>query len=105
MQALKKTGWKGLEKALSVSRPNIIKTVRESGLSGRSGSNFPTGLKWELVAKGRGKKYLICNADEGEPGTFKDRFILEKYAYQLLEGMTIAGYAIGSSKGIIYLRA
>lgn len=95
-----------LKKALEMTAADVVFEVRESGMKGRGGAGFPTGIKWNLAGAASGvDKMVICNADEGEPGTFKDRLLLEKYAYQLLEGMTIAGYAIGSSKGIIYLRA
>lgn len=95
-----------LKKALGMTSADVVFEVRESGMRGRGGAGFPTGIKWNLAGAASGAdKMVICNADEGEPGTFKDRLLLEKYSKQLLEGMTIAGYAIGSSKGIIYLRA
>ncbi len=81
----------------------LIDRVKRSGLRGRGGAGFPTGLKWSFTASGD-PKYLICNADEGEPGTFKDRLILEGDPHRLLEGMILAGYAIGASKGYIYIR-
>lgn len=94
-----------LKKALSKPRPDIIGEVRDSGLKGRGGAGFPTGVKWNLAAAAKGEnKFVVCNADEGEPGTFKDRVILSEYTDELLAGMTIAGYAIGSAEGIIYLR-
>ena len=96
----------GLEKALALSRVDIIDTVREAKLKGRGGAGFPTGVKWNLAAaEQRRPKYLICNADEGEPGTFKDRVILSEFADLVLDGMTIGARAIGASLGIIYLRA
>jgi [NiFe] hydrogenase diaphorase moiety large subunit len=80
--------------------------MKESGLKGRGGAGFPTFLKWQLAAASKGdKKFVVCNADEGEPGTFKDRLLLTNYADLLFDGMTIAGYAIGSQHGILYLRA
>mgnify|MGYP001037787984 FL=1 len=95
-----------LKRALEMTAADVVFEVRESGMKGRGGAGFPTGIKWNLAGAASGAdKMVICNADEGEPGTFKDRLLLEQYACQLLEGMTIAGYAIGSSKGIIYLRA
>jgi [NiFe] hydrogenase diaphorase moiety large subunit len=95
-----------LEKALSLSPSKIIEAVKDSNLKGRGGAGFPTGLKWDLAAKAEGTtKYVICNADEGEPGTFKDRVLLLEHTDKLLEGMIIAGHAIGSANGIIYLRA
>lgn len=95
-----------LQKALSMKPQDIVMEIRESGLRGRGGAGFPTGTKWmfALTAKGD-KKFVICNADEGEPGTFKDRVLLTEYTKFVLEGMVIAGYAIQAQKGIIYLRA
>lgn len=95
----------GLKKALSMSRPDLIEEVRASNIKGRGGAGFPTGVKWNLAAAARAdKKYVICNADEGEPGTFKDRVLLSEYSKLFLEGMAIAAYAIGATKGYIYLR-
>ena len=83
----------------------VIEVVKASGLRGRGGAGFPTGLKWSFVPKGSPKpRYIVCNADESEPGTFKDRELMEKNPHLLLEGMILAGYAIGSSLGYIYLR-
>jgi NADH-quinone oxidoreductase subunit F len=83
----------------------VIEVVKASGLRGRGGAGFPTGLKWSFVPKASPKpRYIVCNADESEPGTFKDRELMEKNPHLLLEGMIIAGYAIGSSLGYIYLR-
>lgn len=83
----------------------LIDTLKESGLRGMGGAGFPTGLKWELVRKEAATpKYVVCNADESEPGTFKDRVILEQLPYLVLEGMLVAGLAIGAEKGILYLR-
>ena len=96
----------GLEKALTMEPADVVYAVRDSGIKGRGGAGFPTGVKWNLAgAASSHVKYVLCNADEGEPGTFKDRVLIEKYAERLLEGMAIGGYAIGGSKGIIYLRA
>ncbi|MCK4524088.1 NADH-quinone oxidoreductase subunit NuoF [candidate division WOR-3 bacterium] len=97
-------GFKGLEKALKTEPKEIIEIVKASGLRGRGGAGFPAGLKWSFTAPIEGKKFIICNADEGEPGTFKDRFIMEGLPMRLIEGMIIAGYAIGSHKGFIYIR-
>lgn len=95
----------GLTNALNLKRNEVIKIISDSGLKGRGGAGFPTGTKWNLAASATGeKKFVICNADEGEPGTFKDRVLISEYGDLLLEGMTIAGYAIGSNFGIIYLR-
>jgi len=96
----------GLEKALNMEPADVVYAVRDSGIKGRGGAGFPTGVKWNLAgAASSDMKYVLCNADEGEPGTFKDRILIERYAERLIEGMAIGGYAIGSSRGIIYLRA
>jgi NADH:ubiquinone oxidoreductase subunit F (NADH-binding) len=104
MQILKKTLGKALKKALLLSPEEVIKKVKSSGLTGRGGANFLTGNKWELTQKEQGEKYLICNADEGEIGTFKDKFILENNPEALIEGILIAAFAIGGKKAFIYLR-
>lgn len=94
-----------LRKALNISRSDVIATIRESGLKGRGGAGFPTAVKWQLAGAAKGAtKYVVCNADEGEPGTFKDRMLLYEHTDDLLEGMTIAAYAIGANRGYIYLR-
>jgi [NiFe] hydrogenase diaphorase moiety large subunit len=94
-----------LNKAFKMSREEIIKEVLESGLKGRGGAGFPTGLKWKYTAAEKSPdKYVVCNADEGEPGTFKDREILERVSNKVHGGMVIAGKAIGAKKGIVYLR-
>jgi len=99
-------GYKALEKALFQMKPEeVIARVKKSGLLGRGGAGFPTGIKWEISAKENSKeKYVICNADEGEPGTFKDRVIMEGDPHRVIEGMLLAGYAIGADKGFIYIR-
>jgi [NiFe] hydrogenase diaphorase moiety large subunit len=98
----------GLAAALAKSRADIIGEVSASNLRGRGGAGFPTGTKWNLAAAARvhegGAKYVVCNADEGEPGTFKDRVLLLDYADLVFEGMTIAARAIGATNGILYLR-
>lgn len=95
----------GLRKALDMKRIKLISEIRESGLKGRGGAGFPTGVKWNFAALVKDpEKYVVCNADEGEPGTFKDRVLLTEKPNLVLEGMTIAGRAIGSKSGIIYLR-
>lgn len=96
----------GIKNALAMTSKQVIVEITNAGLCGRGGAGFPTGLKWQLAAEAKGDmKYVICNADEGEPGTFKDRVILTKFADLVFEGMTIAAYAIGARHGIIYLRA
>nr|WP_321238168.1 NAD(P)H-dependent oxidoreductase subunit E [uncultured Tolumonas sp.] len=96
----------GIKNALGMTPKQVIEEITNAGLCGRGGAGFPTGLKWQMAADAKGDmKYVICNADEGEPGTFKDRVILTKFADLVFEGMTIAAYAIGARQGIIYLRA
>jgi [NiFe] hydrogenase diaphorase moiety large subunit len=96
----------GLKAALAMSRADLVDLVRDSDLKGRGGAGFPTGMKWGFCAAEKAdQKYIICNADEGEPGTFKDRVILTRFADLVFEGMAIGGYAIGASLGILYLRA
>lgn len=103
---LKRDGFKALAKARNEMTPKkVIEEVKASGLRGRGGAGFPCGAKWELAAKSKGdERFLICNADEGEVGTFKDRYILEHDPFSLLEGIAIAAYAIGAKKAFIYLR-
>jgi NADH:ubiquinone oxidoreductase subunit F (NADH-binding) len=103
---LKKDGFKALAKARNEMTPKkVIEEVKASGLRGRGGAGFPCGAKWELAAKSKGdEKFLICNADEGEVGTFKDRYMLEHDPFSVLEGMAIAAYAIGAKKAFIYMR-
>ena len=97
--------WTALKKAVVKSELEVIGIVRTSGLRGRGGAGFPTGMKWEFCRASQGeKKYIICNADEGEPGTYKDRVLLTENPLMLIEGMCIAAFAIGASEGIIYLR-
>jgi len=99
-------GYFALQKALSMTPDEVIAEVKASGLRGRGGAGFPTGLKWELTKKVPGdQKYVLCNADEGDPGAFMDRSILEGDPHSLLEAMAIAGYAIGANKGYVYIRA
>ncbi len=95
----------GLKNALAMSPVEVITEVKAARLRGRGGAGFPTGMKWEFTRGAKGdKKYVLCNADEGEPGTFKDRAILTERADLMIEGMTIGGYAIGADEGVIYLR-
>ena len=100
-------GYKALEEVLTKWTPeDVIKTVSDSGLRGRGGAGFPTGKKWELTRASEGnQKYVVCNADEGDPGAFMDRSILEGDPHSVLEAMTIAGYTIGANRGFIYVRA
>ncbi|RJQ48885.1 MAG: NADH oxidoreductase (quinone) subunit F [Nitrospiraceae bacterium] len=102
---VKTGGYSAMSKALGMQPKDIIDEIKKSGLRGRGGAGFPTGMKWSFaVADTKFPKYLICNADEGEPGTFKDRPILEKNPHLLIEGMSISGYALGSEYGYVYLR-
>lgn len=94
-----------LRKALEMGRSDVLDCVRDSKLKGRGGAGFPTGVKWNLAAGARSdNKYIVCNADEGEPGTFKDRVVLAEYAGLMFEGMVIGAFAIGAEKGFLYLR-
>ncbi len=94
-----------INKILTMSREDILFELRESKLKGRGGAGFPTATKWMLTAAAKSdKKYVICNADEGEPGTFKDRVLLQEYPELLFDGMVVAGYVVGSDEGIVYLR-
>ena len=94
-----------IRKALAMSPAEVIRAVKTARLRGRGGAGFPCGMKWEFTRASGGDKVVICNADEGEPGTFKDRVILTEIPDRVFAGMTIAGYAIGASEGILYLRA
>jgi NADH-quinone oxidoreductase subunit F len=99
-------GYSGLEKALKIQPAKIIGELKKSGLRGRGGAGFPTHRKWELCRKAKSRpKYIICNADEGDPGAFMDRVVLESDPHQVIEGMIIAGYTIGAEQGYIYVRA
>jgi len=100
-------GYASAQKALSSMTPEqVIEEIKTSGLRGRGGAGFPTGLKWEFGRKSPGsEKYIICNADEGDPGAFMDRAVIEGNPHSVLEGMIIGAYAIGSSKGYVYIRA
>ncbi len=102
---LERGGYKPLQKALGMDRKEIIEIINRSGLRGRGGAGFPTGMKWSFIPQNTGKPiYLCCNADESEPGSFKDREILEYDPHQMLEGIAIACYAINSHKSYIYIR-
>ncbi|MGR3310026.1 MAG: NADH-quinone oxidoreductase subunit NuoF, partial [Candidatus Brocadiales bacterium] len=106
-QYIARNGYEGLAKAFFKLKPEgIINEVKSSGLRGRGGAGFPTGLKWEFCRKAKSNiKYLICNADEGDPGAFMDRAVLEGDPHAVIEGMLVAAFAIGSGKGFIYVRA
>jgi NADH-quinone oxidoreductase subunit F len=98
-------GYKPLKKALTMSQDDIINEVKTSALRGRGGAGFPTGMKWSFVPRNSPKqKYVVCNADESEPGTFKDRYLLERDPHALIEGMLIAAYALGSQACYVYYR-
>jgi NADH-quinone oxidoreductase subunit F len=98
-------GYEGLRIALQMEPTDIVQAVKDSGLRGRGGAGFPTGMKWSFVAQDTGKPvYIVCNADEGEPGTFKDRPLMELDPHQLVEGMIVGGLALNSVQGYIYLR-
>lgn len=97
-------GYAGLRRALAMSPAEVVSVVKDSGLRGRGGAGFPAGLKWSFVVKGPMQKYVICNADEGEPGTFKDRVLMEGNPHLLLEGMAICGHATNATIGYVYVR-
>ncbi|MBS3955123.1 MAG: NADH-quinone oxidoreductase subunit NuoF [Methylomicrobium sp.] len=98
-------GYRGLHNALTISGADIVRQVTDSGLRGRGGAAFPTGIKWNTVLNAEAdQKYIICNADEGDSGTFSDRMVMEGDPFVLIEGMTIAGIAVGATQGYIYLR-
>ncbi|MEQ1636024.1 MAG: NADH-quinone oxidoreductase subunit NuoF [Methylococcales bacterium] len=98
-------GYRGLSNALKIAQADIVKAVTDSGLRGRGGAAFPTGIKWNTVLNtSSDQKYIICNADEGDSGTFSDRMVMEGDPFVLIEGMTIAGLAVGATQGYIYLR-
>ncbi|MGE3758807.1 MAG: NADH-quinone oxidoreductase subunit NuoF [Pseudobdellovibrionaceae bacterium] len=97
-------GYEVLAKALKMQPQAIIDEVKASGLRGRGGAGFPTGVKWGFLPKNNEPRYLLCNADEGEPGTFKDRLMMERAPHQLIEGMIISAFAVNSAKSYIYIR-
>ena len=99
-------GFVGLSNAVALSPQAIVDEIKASGLRGRGGAAFPTGIKWQTVLDTPNEqKYIVCNADEGDSGTFADRLLMEADPFQLIEGMTIAGLAVGAKKGFIYLRS
>ncbi|RME16507.1 MAG: NADH-quinone oxidoreductase subunit F, partial [Bacteroidetes bacterium] len=99
-------GYTAVEKALrNLSPDQIVEEVKKSGLRGRGGAGFPTGMKWSFLAKPPGvPRYLLCNADESEPGTFKDRYLMEHIPHLLIEGMILSSYALGANTSYIYIR-
>ena len=99
-------GWVGLQKAVAIDGADVVQTVLDSGLRGRGGAAFPAGIKWRTVrATTAAQKYVVCNADEGDSGTFSDRMTMEGDPYMLIEGMAIAGVAVGATQGYIYIRS
>ena len=104
---IQRKGFMALKKCLrKMSKESIIEEIKASGLRGRGGAGFPTGNKWNLVAhQSSPVKYVICNGDEGDPGAFMDRMLLESYPYRVIEGMIIAAYATRATEGIFYIRA
>src|SRR5438552_6964985 len=97
-------GYGGFKKALEMQPDELVELVKKSGLRGRGGAGFPTGNKWSFLPKGVYPRYLVCNADESEPGCFKDRYLIEKSPHQVLEGILIASNAIGCNLAFIYIR-
>ena len=99
-------GYRSVEKALKEMNPElIVEEVKKSGLRGRGGAGFPTGMKWSFIAKPEGvPRHLVCNADESEPGTFKDRYLMEFLPHLLIEGLIVSSFALGSNDTYIYIR-
>src|SRR5579872_1711322 len=99
-------GYRAVEKALKTMTPDqVTDEVKKSGLRGRGGAGFPTGMKWSFLAKPEGvPRYLVCNADESEPGTFKDRFLMEFLPHLLIEGLIVSSFALGANRTYIYIR-
>lgn len=99
-------GYASVEKALKeMSAESLLEEVKKSGLRGRGGAGFPTGLKWSFLAKPEGvPRHLVCNADESEPGTFKDRYLMERLPHLLIEGMIVSSFALGANLSYIYIR-
>ena len=103
---IKNDGFNGLKKSLNISSQEIVDIVKDSGLRGRGGAAFPTGIKWQTVLDASSdQKYIVCNADEGDSGTFSDRMAMENDPFVLIEGMIISGLAVGADQGYIYLRS
>src|SRR5882762_2592987 len=100
-----KGGYASVEKALKMAPNDVIEEVKKSGLRGRGGAGFPTGMKWSFLDKKSGRpRYLVCNADESEPGTFKDRFLMEYIPHLLIEGMIVSSFALEANLSFIYVR-
>ncbi|MGL4598244.1 MAG: NADH-quinone oxidoreductase subunit F, partial [Bacteroidia bacterium] len=98
-------GYAALEKALKMKPEELVEEVKKSGLRGRGGAGFPTGMKWSFLAKPEGvPRHLVCNADESEPGTFKDRFLMQYKPHLLIEGMIVSSFALGAEVSYIYIR-
>src|SRR5271154_3417700 len=97
-------GYTALKKALTMKADEVLAEVKNSGLRGRGGAGFSTGMKWSFLPKNNEPRFLLCNADEGEPGTFKDRKMMERAPHQLIEGMIISAFAISCKKSYIYIR-
>ena len=99
-------GWASLERARALAPAEVVAQVLQSGLRGRGGAGFPAGIKWQTVANAPGtRKFVVCNADEGDSGTFADRMLMEGDPFQLIEGMAIAAHAVGAGQGYIYVRS
>src|SRR6201746_2963937 len=100
-----KGGYASVEKAFKMQPGDVVEEVKKSGLRGRGGAGFPTGMKWSFIAKPEGvPRHLVCNADESEPGTFKDRYLMEFLPHLLIEGLIVSSYALGSHRTYIYIR-
>jgi len=98
-------GYQSLKKAFSMTPDEVTEEVKKSGLRGRGGAGFPTGMKWSFLDKKTDKpRYLVCNADESEPGTFKDRYLMQNIPHALIEGMIVSSYALGAKTSYIYVR-
>ncbi|MCJ7739272.1 MAG: NADH-quinone oxidoreductase subunit F, partial [Anaerolineae bacterium] len=101
---LDRGGYTALRKALQMAPDELIGVVKDSGLRGRGGAGFPAGLKWGFMPEGAMTKYVCVNTDEGEPGTFKDRLLVEHDPHSIIEGVIIAAYAVGASRAFVYIR-
>lgn len=104
-QYIARDGYRGLINALKMQPKDVVEAIKKSGLRGRGGAGFPTGLKWSFIADKKGKKYLICNADEGDPGAFMNKTVVVSDPFKVIEGITIGAYATGTDEGYVYARA